>query len=380
MMADRKEVLDYLRNQQKAAEIEAKMNGINVWVLLGAIAVVGWQLTSVPTANLWSDHELTARTLVAAVALHMLSFLIRRSGSERDELRYSRYNFYEVDSPFLILLMGMLMFLPPVALWVLAGKSVGAIALSLFGLAVIIFSSISILKPLFPESPKRERFPKPEFGLTKRDDVANGLLFGTLFLVAFVEQIDHLRGMQGGVSIEEAKPMMLLAVLYLLVLITVTRKQQNDRIAWTYELETDMVLGVMSPEVAIRRIENRRLGPRLQDVVDRFFDDLDQRFAEVDSKLKECTEKINAAKEVPEQYPTERAARIKGASEDVVSRIDALAADCEEFRKYLAKLEQKPGGGRKAVPASVLASLKARHEIYDERARTAKLQLERLMT
>lgn len=379
-MADRKEVLDYLRNQQKAAEIEAKMNGVNVWVLLGAVAVVGWQLTSVPATRLWSDNELIARTLVAATALHMLSRFIGRSDGERDELRYSPINLTEVDSPFLMLLMGVLMFLPPVALWLLAGKSVGVIVLSFVGLALITIGSISILKPLFPASKKRERFPKPEFGLTRRADVVGFLVFSILLIVTFADQVAHFRDIEGGVSIDDAKPMMLLAVLYLLVLITVNRRQKNDSIAWTYDLETDVVLGVISPEVAIRRIENRRLGPRVQDVLDRFFDDLDRQFTEVDSKLTECTEKINAAREVPEQYPAERAARVKDASEDVASRIIALAADCKEFREYLVKLEKKPSGGRKAVVAPVLASLKARHETYEEHARTAKLQLERLLT
>lgn len=379
-MADRKEVLDYLRNQQKAAEIEAKMNGVNVWVLLGAIAVVGWQLTSVPTAKLWSDYELMARTLVAVVSLHMLSWMVRRSGGEHDELRYSRSNFSEMESPFLVLLQGMLILLPPVALWLLAGKSVGVLILGFFGLAAIVISSLEILKPLFPTSQKKDRFPKPEFGLTKRADVAGDLAFGAMFLVALVEQIAHLKDMQGSVSIEDAKPMMLLAVLYLLLLITVGRKKQNDSIAWTYELETDLVLGAISPEVAIRRIENRRLGPRLQDVVDRFFDDLDQRFTELDSKLMECTEKINAAKEVPVQYPAERAARVKAASDEVGSRMDALASDCKVFREYLSKLEQKQSGGRKAVLAPVLASLNARHEAYDERVRAARLQLKQLLT
>lgn len=378
-MADKKEVLDYLRNQQKAAEIEAKIDGVNVWVLLGAIAVVGWQLTSVSVARLWSEYELTARILVAAVALHMLSLQLTRSDSERDELRYSRTNFSEMDAPLLMLLKGVLLFLPPVALWVIAGRSVGVIALSFFGLVFVLVSVIAILNPLFPKSQKKDRLPKPEFGLTKRADTATNLGFGALFLWALVEQIAHFAAIGDRISIDDAKPLMLLAVLFLLMLITVNRKRKNDSIAWTYELETDLVLETISPEVAIRKIENRRLGPRLQDVVDSFFDDLDQRFAEVDSKLTECVEKIGAANAVPKQYPAERAARLKGASDDVVSRIDMLVADCREFREYLAKLEQKPSSGRRAVLPPVLASLKARHEVYVKRAQTAKDKLTQLL-
>lgn len=380
LMADRKEVLDYLRNQQKAAEIEAKMNGVNVWVLLGAIGVVGWQLFSVPAAKLWSDYELIARTLVAATALYMMSPLTGRSSSERDELRYSRTNFSEVDSPFLMLLMSVLVSLPGVALWLLAGKSFGAIVSSLFGLGFLILSLSSILKPLFPQSKTMERFPKPEFGLTKRADMVGDLFVGALMMVTFIEQIIHASGMPGGFSSDETKPVMLLGVLYLLVLITITRKHKNYSIAWTYDLETDILLGVISPEVAIRRIENRRLGHRLQDVVDRFFDDLDQRFTEIDSKLTECNDKMIAAKEIPEQYPAERAARVKAASEDLTKGIDTLAADCKDFREYLSILEQKSGSARKAVLAPVLASLQLRHKLYEERVQEKKIKLRRLLT
>lgn len=379
-MTDKKEVLDYLRNQQKAAEIEAKMNGVNVWVLLGAIAVVAWQLTSVHAARLWSDHELTARALVAAVALHMLTWLIRRSSNQRDELRYSQTNLSEMESPFLVLIMGLLLALPPIALWLLAGKGVGVIVSGGIGLALVVLSSIAILKPLFSMDQVKERFPKPEFGLTRRADVAGDLVFGVLLLVGLGEQIAYFLNMRGGVSIDEVKAVMLLAVLYLLVLITVSRKQRNDSIAWTYDLETDLILGSITAEVAVRRVENRRLGPRLQDVMDRFFDDLDRRFAEVDTKLLECAERIRSAKEVPEQYPAERAARLKAASEDVTAQIDSLAADCKEFRDYLAKLEYKPSGRRRSVLAPLLAGLKVRHETYDDRARTARLQLRQLLT
>lgn len=378
-MADGKEVLDYLRNQQKAAEIESKMNGVNVWVLAGAIGVVGWQLISTPAAKLWSENDLIARTLVAATALYMLSALAGRSSSTRDDIRYSRPDFSEVESPFLMLLISMLIFLPPAALWLLVGKSIGVIILSFLGLLSIIFSLSSILKPLFRQSQTMERFPKPEFGLTKRDDAIAELVMGALLIVPIIEQILYIRNMQSGVSVE-IKPTILLGVLYLLALITIARTHKNYSIAWTYELETDIVLGIISPEVAVRKIENRRLGHRLQDVVDRFFDDLDRRFSEVDSNLTECNEKINAAKEVPAHYPAERAARLNAASDGLADMIDALAADCSEFREYLEKLEQKSGKGRKAILEPILASLKVRHKLYEQRARNTRLELSRLLS
>ena len=378
-MGDRKEVLDYLRNQQKATEIEAKINGVNIWVLLGAMAVVSWQLTASSASRLWSDYELVLRTLVASSSLYLLSWLARGSSAERDELRYSRTNFVDIDSPLFVLIRGLLILLPPVGLVVIAGMSVGTISPILFGAIFVGMSIESILKPLYPASPSKEKFPKPDFGQTKRTDIIVSLLLAALTVVAIVEQFIHVRDIQGGVSLEDVRQMGLLAALYLLVLIAVDRKVKNDSIAWTYEIETDLVLGAISPEVAIRRIENRRLGPTLQDIVDRFFDDLDRRFSALETMLEECAEKVQAANQVPEQYPAERAARVQEASAKVTDQIDGLIADCEEFKSYLKRLEQKPSAGNRAVLTPILASLKARHESYDDRAQTAKLKLRRLL-
>lgn len=376
-MADKNEVLDYLRNQQKAAEIEAKINGVNMWVLLGAMAVVGWQLTSSSNGKLWSDYELVLRTLVLSAALSMLSFFVRISNSERDELRYSRTNFVEVPSPFVLLFKGILILLPPAGLFVLGVKSNGAGVVGIFGLIFVLLSIGAILKPLFPQS--KERFPKPEFGPTRRGELILTLIFGTVLLLVIVEQLFRIAA-EGNVSLEDARQMGLMAVLYLLVQIALSRKLQNDSIGWTYEMETDLVLGAISSEVAVRRIENRRLGPRLQDVVDRFFDDLDQRFIVLGTTLKDSDEKLRDAKQVPEQYPAERAARVKEASDRAAAQIEQLAADCKEFRSYLDKLEQTFSGFKRADLAPVLASLKARYESYDDRVRAAKSELRRLLS
>jgi hypothetical protein len=379
MMGDKKELLDYLRNQQKAAEIEAKINGVNIWVLLGAMAVVSWQLTASPAGRLWNDFELILRTLVASVGLYGLSWFIRGSIAERDELRYSGTIFDDVDSPYLVLIKSVLILLPPAGLVVIAGKSVGTIFLSLLGTIFVVLSIVFILKPLFPASSSKEKFPKPNFGQTKQAGLIFSLLFAALLVVAIAEQFMHLINIQGGVALDDAKQMVLLAVLYQLVLIAVSRKLQNDSIAWTYELETDLILGAISPEVAIRRIENRRLGPRLQDVMNRFFDDLDRRFRALETMLDECTEKMQAANKVPEQYPAERAARVREASARVTDQIDGLIADCEDFKSYLKRLEQKPSAGNRRVLTPILESLKARHELYNDRAQTAKSKLRRLL-
>jgi hypothetical protein len=376
-MSDKKEVLDYLRNQQKAAEIEAKMYGVNIWVLLGAMAVVGWQLTSTSSASLWGNSELMARTCLVSVSLHLLAFFTGPRSGRHDELRYSPSD-SGTDSQFLTLLSGVLVLLPPAITWILSGISVGNITLTVLGLLLIAIGGQTILEPIVQWSEKKERFPEPKFGPTRRADAFTTLSLFGLLLLALGEQIVYFYGAKAGISVDDAKAMLLLTVFYLLVLISVNRMHRNHSIAWTYDLEADLVLGTISADVAIRKIENQKLGPRMQDVMDRFFDDLDKRFTALDYVLTQCAQKINDAKAVPEEYATERASRLSLASENVYSTIELLIQDCEQFRSYLNKHNQNPSG-RKSAPASVLESLKARLEDYEKQARKAKRELEKMI-
>jgi hypothetical protein len=108
-MADKKEIFDYLRNRQKAAEIEAKVNGVNLWVLLGAIAVVTWQLIGSVGTGMWDRPELILRMLLCAEALYMLTWLAWSVRRGREEVRYSVWTPTEIRSPLLALLIGTLL-------------------------------------------------------------------------------------------------------------------------------------------------------------------------------------------------------------------------------------------------------------------------------
>lgn len=374
-MTDRKEVFDYLRNRQKAAEIEAKVNGINLWVLIGAIAVVSWQLLASIGSSLWDHSELVIRAILCAEALYMFRLLGNNSRRARGEIRYSQWRFTDIESPFLRLFEGALYLLPPLIAWRFLGLGWSVITLGLFGLIFFGFSVAAISSHLFNIDAVGEKFPKPDFGLTTRADILSDLFFGAAFALSILEQGRFAWEHQETFTMELAKQVALLSALYLLIVVTVQRKLQSNGIAWTYELETEVLLGSVSVEVAIRRIEHRGLGPRLQDVMDRFFDDLDRRFVELNTLFSECSQKLESVKDVPLQYGAERAARVQGATQMVSAHIAGLAHDCAEFGRYLEKLDQKNVGALKATLAPHLLSLKARHESYLERLQEAKAKL-----
>jgi hypothetical protein len=377
-MADKKEVFDYLRNKQKAAEIEAKVNGINLWVLLGAIAVVTWQLFGSVGTDMWGRPELIVPVLLCAEACHMLSWFVGGARHTRGDVRYSQWTYAEMESPFLMLLLGTLLLLPPIFSLAFFGKSWGAAVLCLFGLTLVGMSITAIGSRLLNLEMNTEKFPKPDFVLTTRADTLNSVCLGIAFSLAILEQGMFAWEHRGAMSAELAKQLILLAVLYLLLLVTVLRKLHCNRIAWTYELETELLLGVVSTEVAARRIEHRGLGPRLQDVMDRFFDDMDLRISELDSLFDQCRSKLESVKEVPPEYSAERASRIREATLDVCAHIGALSSDCTEFGSYLKRLAEKSVVTWKAILAPHVACLNAKHEIYEERLDSAKAKLKML--
>lgn len=372
-MAENKEVYDYLRNRQKAAEIEAKVNGINLWVLLGAISIVTWQLLG-SVGDILGQSELALRALLCADALYLFSTL---GGGRRlrGEVRYSRLDLAEVESPFLMLLLGTLLLLPPTALALVAGMSWSSVICGFFGLAWVVFGVAAIVYRLLNLEANSEKFPKPAFGPTARSSVLFDLLSGIALSITLVAQGSLAWEHREVFTSDLAKQLILVAALYLLVVTAVQRRLQSDGIAWTYELETELLLGTVSAEIAVRRIEHRGLGPRLQDVMDRFFDDLDQRIGQLDLLFDQCRSKLESVREVPKEYGTERAARIQEATNALSAHVEGLANDSDEFGRYLKKLEARNIGARKAILSLHLASLRSRYEIYAGRIRGAKARL-----
>lgn len=97
-VAEKKEVLEYLRNQQKAAEIDAKVNGINSWVLLGAMALIAWNLLGTAELLVWSDHELLARLLVAVQGALFLVRTCGVGGQQGDSVRFISWRLKDMDT------------------------------------------------------------------------------------------------------------------------------------------------------------------------------------------------------------------------------------------------------------------------------------------
>jgi hypothetical protein len=377
-MADKKEVYDYLRNKQKAAEIESKTDGINLWVLLGAIAVVFWQLLGTFGGGLWSSPDLILRTLLCAEAIYLSGWGDGSARVGREEIRYSRVNPADLNSPFLFLLQGLLLLLPPIFSFLIIGKSWGAFICGLIGFCFFLMGGLAVTSRLFGSKKENERFPKPDFVTANRTIFLLDVIFAVAFILAIFEQGKFAWENQGQFTSEIVKQSALVGAFYILLIITIRRQVQNKSIAWTYELETELLLGYVPPEVAVRRIEHRALGPRLQDVMDRFFDDMDGDFEKLSLLFEKSSEKIASVRDVPEQYQAERAARLKEATKELSDQIEKMISDFKDFGAYVKKLEKVSLASKNKLLAPHLESLKTRQKKYEINLESAKRQMKGL--
>lgn len=375
-MIDKKEIYDYLRNRQKAAEIEAKVNGINLWVLIGAIAIVAWQLIPSAQTNIWSHQEIILRVLLLAEAIYLISFCMSPTSGISEEVRYSSQDWPETESALLGMAAGTVLLLPPALSLLVVGKSFSAFPAGLFGLAFVIIGTFSITKQLIGDRTEAIRLPKLQFRPTKRSNIIATVIFGLLFAISIVEQSMSIWEKTGAVSGETLKSLALIAALYLLVLISLQRLMRSHSLLWTYELETDLLLDAITPQIALRRIEHRALGPRLRDVMDTFFDDLDNKFGEWDALSIDCRAKLAEVPNIPAQYITERETRIANAIEAPSRRVEAILRECSELSEYLKKLHEQQRGRKQPAVIALLPSLIGRHKEYEGRAKKAKAELE----
>lgn len=334
----KEQVVDYLRNRQKAAEINAKVSGVNLWVILGAIAIATWQLIESWDQAVWTHLDETLRVLLCVEAAFFLGSLSSSHNSIRDELRYNVARPADLDSPALWLAGGLWSLLPPVLFSIVVGKSMSLAIVSFFPVVGTAIGVMACASRLFKGKPNTSRFPKPRFVSTRRVISMIGLVMGFGLSWAIYDQVMTSTGFTNLMTTGAVKTVALISAIYLLVMVLIDKRRGSHAIRWTYELETDLLLGLVSPAVALRRIEHRELGPSLADVMNNFFDELDKNIGVLDESLIICGEQLKGVIEVPATYPTERQARYIAAVEKPVEHFDKVLGEIDELTKYLKQL------------------------------------------
>lgn len=339
-MADKKEVLDYLRNQQKSAEIDAKVNGINSWVLLGAMAVIAWHLLGTAESQVWSEHELLARVLVAVQGILFAVRTFGVGGPQEDSVRFSSWRLKDMDAPYLDIVNGIVLLIP-VGFLITSHKDYTVLLIGVAGFIFFLSGCLALIRLIRGDDLESERFPEPSFGNSQRTNFFLSLFFMLAWIFSAAHQVQIAIDLLQKPIIDNAKTLAALAALYALLLLAIQRRGFSESKRWTYVLETELLLENVTPDVAIRRIEHRALGRKLQDVMDRFFDELDQKFTLLESSQDECLNRLKEASSVPKEYAAERNARVNSATENFNKILNSIANDCQELATYLDRLKTK---------------------------------------
>ena len=170
-----------------------------------------------------------------------------------------------------------------------------------------------------------------------------------------------------------AKCLTLVAVLYLLLLAAIRRGRMNLSREWTYRLEADLILGVVSTDTAISMIEHSRLGPRLQDVLDKHFTEIEEKYDAFERSIAEAASTIDDIRSIPEAYQAERKERARIAIDGPRKAFECVLKDSEDLTEFL-----KSAAMTMRVDSRVLAVIKKtieRSERNTERLRHAKERL-----
>jgi hypothetical protein len=375
-MAEKKDVLEYLRNRQKAAEIDAKVNGINLWVLLGALVIVLWHLLGFSDSPVWSEPAILLRTVVAAQAGFLIVWACGSRVQRVEHVRFASWRVTDMDTPFLDIIQGLIVLTPTVLLFLMT-RDWSVIVTSVFGLVFLLSGIAAVIRLIRGEDPERERFPEPYFGGSQRSNVISIALFSMAFAGVLVHQINMIRLALPKPLLENAKVLGVIAVFYVLCLLAFRRRAFGESTRWTYELETDLLLESVSTEVALRRIEHRALGPRLQDVMDKFFDGLDKKFAEIEQVQAQCMSQLEEVDQIPKEYGAERNSRVGMAVAPMERLLTEIKQECTDFASYLKRLEEKQKAGAGVAFAVQVAGLRARHSAYVSRAEEVESAIKR---
>lgn len=359
-MSEKKEVLDYLRNLQKSAEIEAKVNGINIWVLLGAISIVSWQFLNLFDAQLFEQKEVCVRIVLIAEALYLFSWSCLPTKGVRNDLRYSRINDEDIESPVLWLVEGCLILTPVVLIFIISGFEFSVLLIGFFGVMITIVGIKAIFARVRNSQESNRNFPEPTFGITVKFDSISDLVFCGIFLFVAIAQMDAVI-QATPIEMAHVRAFLLLAAFYLLCMVAIRRRRNSHGIQWTYELETDVLVGSVSPEMAIRRIENRSLGPKFEDVINKFFDEFSKKLGSFGPVFEKFEDDVKKIFEIPIQFSAERESRMAVAKKDCERILEELKNYLEDFSKYLEKLNKKNSDPR---VSAVLQSMYAKRNSY----------------
>lgn len=325
----RKEVFDHLRNIQKAEEIAAKRTGINIWVLWGALWIVAWKLmdnvTFIATPIFF---QFTLGLILISQAFQLIIQPIY-TNSVGDEPRFVNFKALSLsDTPSALIISFFWSIIPALTYWLTFGASF--ISVSFGGLILLVFCFI-----LWAEYINRNKFPKPIF---RSNSKSSNVALHFILAAACITEALNVFKILPSLEIGSTQISLLFIAAFWLISLLLEAQQKHHSDAWTYRTERELLLGFIATNEALRRIEQRYLGERLSDVMEKYWEDISNQLENANKLLNTFKADASEIQNIPVEYTEERKSRIKASAAPVDKAVNKLLNDISEFSKYITEL------------------------------------------
>lgn len=379
-MDKRKEVFEYLRNAQKAAEIDAKVDGVNIWVLMGGLALIIWQLVARVESDILKDVEFSSSVFLLSLTVYLLATFFLSRNKWSTETRYSAIDYGATELPYVELAQSILIMAPVTLSLFATGLGFANVLYGLLGVGLFGTSIFHICRGMIPTSEKEKIVLSTKFATGPTTGGVLGLCFlGALSFAAY-EQFRLLTSKASLGTASAIEAILLLGGVYILAFLALRQRAKANRIAWTYDLERELLLEVVSPEVALQRIEHRALGPRFEDVMNAFVNDLDSRFDEIGAEWASAKEDLAAIIDIPVSYRTERSSRTQDVAKPILEKLENIIDDATKLADHLLELAKQKRIAKRPVVAALIPRLVERQRSYVSRAKGMIAELKSMVT
>ncbi|OIJ43468.1 hypothetical protein [Massilia timonae] len=329
----RKEIFDYLRNVQKETEIRARLSGINIWVIFGAMGVIVWALLD-PTKSILSEKVFLWATVICQIFIVTINLgvAVRVQGSRSDLRFLPAWMASRTDLALFWATLYAIFSAPFIVCGVLWGFTVGTAVFSLV-------MSLLILSELFGKADHEDA--NRLFGKSKSSKIfAVGFFFVILFSIVY-DNVLLWTDPDNWLSRLEVKTVFLIVALYFLLLLLNQRKLADNLDAWTYELEKKIILGLCTNEEALRAIENQQLGARLISVIEKKKSSLVSKGVQLEKELESMRLAISNIEKISREYMHERRAQHAAATKAVENSLSELEGEFKNLESFSKKLRNR---------------------------------------
>lgn len=356
--SQRKEIFDYLRNEQKQEEKRSKVSGLTSWALVAAVCLLIWEITKLDRLAVSAQTlDLTIRVLAIAWLLYISANITIKDRNDKS-LRFQNLGDFSFKAPVLVLGSIIWFFVPCVAYSVRFTSFAPINAIP----AALLLGLLKIgLDRIFDGT---GRFPAPRFNSQGFSDSLYTVIGFSIFLLLQVQQdIKSIANGFGVLSMNEIRSVLLLVAIYWVIYLLLEKQVTTLTADWAHRIERYLLIGTIDAKEAIRQIEQRVLGTRLSIVLDEFWDELRSEQRQCESDVKDLQDALAKIQTIPEEFSSERASRLSKPTTTAIASASRVIKLHKELRRFTAAALKSQKNNPTPIALRAFQKLLEQHDI-----------------